>query len=204
MKMNKAILGFVLASVLLLGLAMVSAQGLQDGTGVYHDEIVAAGGQNGTPVVGEGLQVQAGETYMAQNGEQVQVQQGEGNRLRLKVRDAEAHTDLEVTSEGQKLRAKLSNGRNAEIKIMPDTASERALQRLRIKNCSGNCTIELKQVGEGEQARLAYEVQTERHSRVLGLFKAKMQVQAQVDAETGELIRVGKPWWAFLAVEPEE
>ena len=25
-----------------------------------------------------------------------------------------------------------------------------------------------------------------------------------VDAETGELIRVKKPWWAFLAVEDEE
>jgi hypothetical protein len=30
-----------------------------------------------------------------------------------------------------------------------------------------------------------------------------MQVQAQVDAETGEIIQVNKPWWAFLAVEPE-
>lgn len=204
MKMNKAIFGFVLASVLLLGLTMVSAQ-VQDGTGLYHDEIVAAGGQNGTPVVGEGLQVQAGEAYTVQNGETVQVQ-GEGNRLRLRVRDTEAHTELEVTSEGNKLRAKLSNGRNAEIKVMPDTASERALQRLRLKNCSEsqNCTIELKQVGEGEQARLAYEVQAERHSKILGLFQAKMQVRAQIDAETGEVIRVGKPWWAFLAVEPEE
>jgi len=31
-----------------------------------------------------------------------------------------------------------------------------------------------------------------------------MNVEAQVDAETGEIIRVKKPWWAFLASEPAE
>ncbi len=206
--MNKAIIAFVLASVLLLGLGIVSAQA-QDGTGPYHDEIVAAGGQNGTGTAvtnaGQEKKIMAGETYMAQNGETIQVQ-GEGNQLRLRVGDAEAQTGLEITSEGQKLMTKLSNGRNAEIKIMPDTASERALTRLRLKVCTEerNCTIELKQVGTGEQARLAYEVQAERHSRILGLFLAKMQVKAQVDAETGEVISTGKPWWAFLATEPEE
>ncbi len=195
--MNKA-MAFVLASVLLLGLAMVSAQA-QMGQDEDSGNVISASN------AGESQQVQVGETYMAQNGETVQVQ-GEGDRLRLRVRDAEAHTDLEITSDGQKLRATLSNGRKAEIKIMPDTASERALARLRLKVCNEtrNCTLELKQVGEGNQSRLAYEVQAERHSRILGLFQAKMEVRAQVDAETGEVISVGKPWWAFLATEPEE
>lgn len=31
-----------------------------------------------------------------------------------------------------------------------------------------------------------------------------MQVQAQVNAESGEIIIVNKPWWTFLAIEPEE
>ena len=89
---------------------------------------------------------------------------------------------------------------------MPNVASETALQRLRLRNCTGerNCSIELKQVGEGNQSRLAYELQTQRQSRVFGLFNAKMQVRAQIDAENGEIIRIGKPWWAFLATEPEE
>ena len=197
--MNKTIV-FVLASILLLGMGFVSAQQMGDGTGPYHEEIVAAGGQNGT-----GIKVQAGETYMVQSGETVQVQ-GEGDRIRLRVRDAEAHTELDVTSDGQKLMARLSNGRNAEIKVMPNAASETALQRLRLRTCTEdrNCSIELKQVGEGEQARLAYEVQAQRQSKVFGLFNSKMQVRAQVDAENGEVIRVRKPWWAFLATEPEE
>jgi hypothetical protein len=31
-----------------------------------------------------------------------------------------------------------------------------------------------------------------------------MQVRAQVDAENGEVIRTGKPWWSFLATEVDE
>jgi hypothetical protein len=103
-----------------------------------------------------------------------------------------------------KFYAKLSNGRNAEIKIMPDTASQTALQRLKLRNCTDDCSIELKEANIGDQVRAVYEVQAQRNSKVLGIFSARMQVQAQVDVETGEIIRVNKPWWAFLAVEPEE
>ena len=132
------------------------------------------------------------------------------NRLRIKKKGVSAETELELSSETikeeTKLKVRLSNGKNAEIKVMPDVASETALARLRLRVCSeeNNCTIELKEVGFGEQAKVAYEVQAQRHFRILGLFKTKAQVKAQVDAETGEVFSIKKPWWAFLAVESEE
>ena len=89
---------------------------------------------------------------------------------------------------------------------MPNTASETALQRLRLKVCSeeNECQIELKEVAQNNQIKVAYEIKTQRQSKILGLFGARMQVQAQVDAENGEIIQVKKPWWAFLATEPQE
>src|SRR3989338_2933786 len=102
------------------------------------------------------------------------------------------------------LRAYLSNGRHAYIKYMPDHASARALEVLRAKCVERNCTVELKEVGSGNKTRLAYEVKTEKDSQILLLFKNKMLVRAQVDAETGEIISVKKPWWAFLAKEKHE
>ena len=94
-----------------------------------------------------------------------------------------------------RLKVQLSNGRYSEIKVMPDVASEKALERLRLRVCTAerNCTIVLKEVGSGNQTKAAYEIQAERHARILGLFQAKMQVKAQVDAETGEVIKIGKP-----------
>ena len=105
-----------------------------------------------------------------------------------------------------RLRARLEDGTKKEIKTMPDTASKIALQKLRLKNCNleNNCIIQLKEVGSDKDKQLAYELQAERHSRILAMFRAKMQVKAQISAENGEVIRIGKPWWAFLATEPEE
>ena len=143
-------------------------------------------------------------TYMNQAGEPIMIRARNGTRLQLHVGGVNATTDMVMTQEmiqnRTRLHVALSNGENTEVKIMPDVASETALARLRA-NCNGTCQIELKEVGTGDQVRAAYEVKTQKESRVLGLFKTQMQVQAQVDAETGEVIQAKKPWWAFLATE---
>jgi len=86
---------------------------------------------------------------------------------------------------------------------MSDSASEKASEKLKLNVCSeeNNCNIELKEVGSGENVKAAYEVKVEKQSRLFLIFKKKMQVEAEIDAETGELLRTGKPWWAFLASE---
>ncbi len=89
---------------------------------------------------------------------------------------------------------------------MPDTASKKALERLRLKVCneSNNCTLQLKEIRQKNQTRIAYEMQVEQQARIFGIFKTKMQVQAQVDAEDGEIIQIKRPWWSFLATKSEE
>lgn len=184
-----------------------SEQGLQDnvGTGTQNE---GEGDQLQNQVT-EQNQVRAGN-YETASGKQVQVQEQANNRLEIQSGNVKAQTGMQLMNEGSesemKLKAELSNGRNAEIKVMPDTASETALEKLKLKNCveEEGCTIELKEVGKGEEVKPAYEIKRQRTSRVLGLFKANMDVQAQVDAETGELLKVKKPWWAFLASEPLE
>jgi len=155
------------------------------------------------------VRIQDGE-HMGENGQMIQVQTQANNKVMIKSGGVSADCDCEMQQEKvqnkTKLYVKLSNGQNSEVKIMPDVASEQALERLRLKVCSSenNCSIQLKEVGSGNNTQLTYELQTERHAKILGLFQAKMQVKAQVDAENGEVTMVGKPWWAFLAGEPAE
>jgi len=150
--------------------------------------------------------LQSGE-YIGEGGQQIMVQAQANEQKQLSVGGATAQTTMTMTQEQAQdktvLKAQLSNGRNAEIKVMPDTASEKAIERLQLKGCTeeGGCSIELKEVGKGDAVRAAYEVQAQKESRVLGIFKAQMQVKAQIDAETGEVISAKKPWWAFLASE---
>lgn len=129
------------------------------------------------------------------------------NKTKLKVHGVEAESELEVNQEqGQnetRLVANLSNGKNALIKVMPDTASETAIARLGLKVCneSNNCTIVLKEVGQGNETKAAYDVNANKDVKIFGLINAKMKVEAHVDAETGALIAENVPWWAFLTTE---
>jgi len=149
--------------------------------------------------------------YLNSEGKEMALERVQ-NRIRLSSGEhyAECEEECNMTQEQvqnrTKLQVSLSNGRNAEIKIMPDVAAERALERLRLKNCveEQGCTIELKEVGNEKNPELAYELSRERKAKILGFIGAKMKVQAQVNAETGEIIKTKKPWWSFLASEPQE
>lgn len=154
-------------------------------------------------------EIKAGD-YNSSLGQLLRVREMAANLKELRVNDVPAKTELNITAETDtdgktRLKTKLRNGQEKEIKIMPDTAAERALERLRLKVCSteNNCVIQLKDVGSGETEKVQYEMQIERHSRILGIFQKKMQVNSNVDAETGET-QIHKPWWAFIATEPAE
>lgn len=186
-----------------LNVDVQAGYGSGNGSGVEIETQLATQNQGEQTQVQNQVQAQAG-TYMNQEGQQMQIQAGSGSEMKLQSGNVEAKTNMMMTQEQVQnktmLRVKLSNGLNAEVKVMPNTASEVALARLGAK-CEGNCTIELKEVGAGNQTRAAYEVKTQKEAKVLGLFKAKMQGQAHVDVENGEVIQRKKPWWAFIATE---
>ncbi len=143
-------------------------------------------------------------------GINITLEKGEQNQIKLRVRNQTARTTLDIIetideNNNTILKIKSSNGNEIEIKIMPDTAAERAIERLKLKVCneSNNCTIELKDVPVKKANKLAYEIQVQRHYKLLALFKAKAINKAQIDAETGKILVVKKPWWAFLAKEQD-
>jgi len=199
--MKKVMVLFI--CIVLASFVVAQGQGNGSENGITNAGIDEAGQSQGQQKISEG-------NYVGEGGQKIQVQEKVNNRIQLRVRNVSADCGLNLTQKQvqneTKLETKLSNGRNAEIKVMPDVASETALSRLRLKVCSeeNNCVIELKEVGKGEEVKAAYEVKVQRQSRLFGIFGMKMRVHAQVNAEDGEVIRTGKPWWAFLASEPDE
>lgn len=110
--------------------------------------------------------------------------------------ETEEGIDLEEDTNGTeyRLRARFM-GNVTDIKIMPDTASEIALERLRALNISN---ISLKEIHHKNIPRIVYNIETNKHGRFLGVFKLSLKFNAEVDPETGEVIGINKPWWAFL------
>ena len=74
------------------------------------------------------------------NSEEIQITKGEKNKTKIREGNFSVDCECNLTEEKEqnktKLKMKLSNGKNSEIKIMPETASTTAIQRLMIKNCN--------------------------------------------------------------------
>jgi hypothetical protein len=144
--------------------------------------------------------LQKGE-FMNEMGQTMRIQ-GEANQIRLQVGEhiancSECNLTQEKVQNKTRIYAQLSNGKQAQIKVMPDVASKVAIQRLGMNNCE-NCSIDLKEVGKGNSTKMAYEVRTKAPAKVLGLFKTQVETEVEIDVETGEIIKTKKPWWAIL------
>lgn len=118
--------------------------------------------------------------------------------------DVDDEIEIEdVVVEGEtKFRAKLSNGNISYIEVMPNWVREMIRQRLRIRNQT-NMTIKLKEKVHQNIPRVVYNAEFNEHGKFLGVFKLAMKVNAEVDPETGEVLEISRPWWAFLVVIPE-
>jgi hypothetical protein len=90
---------------------------------------------------------------------------------------------------------KLSNGKENDVKIMPEVASQNAIEKLGDLGWQ----VELKGVGQGESAKYVYNADGKKEVKILGLFNVKIKVNAEIDSATGDVIKIKKPWWSFLA-----
>ena len=75
--------------------------------------------------------------------------------------------------------------------IMPDKASITAINSSGIKE-------EVK-IGLKDDEKPIYEVTGTKEAKIFALFKTEMQIKTQIDAQTGSIEKIEKPWWSFLA-----
>lgn len=114
----------------------------------------------------------------------------------LQTFDTKGECERAVNHNENKTFFNLSNGRKAEIKVMPETASAKAIERL--GELGFNVT--LKEVGSGNSTKAVYHLEAIKDAKILGFIKTKAKVQMDIDAENdGKVISVKKPWWSFLA-----
>ena len=98
-----------------------------------------------------------------------------------------------------KLKVNLSNGEERDVKILPDVASQNAIDVFK----SRNITVELKEVGNGTNKEVVYQVDGEKEVKLFGFIKVQAKLKAMVDSDTGEVSDFKRPWWSFLATNDE-
>ncbi|MEK6890481.1 MAG: PepSY domain-containing protein [Nanoarchaeota archaeon] len=136
----------------------------------------------------------------------MEVKKNESNFIERKIMIAnsvKAGSQLNLTvkenGNASKIGVYLSDGRFVEVKYLPDQASAIALKKVN-KGLSGlESFIELKEVNINKKERVVYEIDANKEIKILGIFNGDLKVKAYVDAETGEVVKLERPWWTALA-----
>jgi hypothetical protein len=113
----------------------------------------------------------------------------------------EARTELEISenesADGNVIvKVKTKDGKEKVIKVLPDRASEIAKARLKAK--FGNESLEIREIKHKNLPRVVYHLEGNSSGKFLGIVKTHMNVKTDIDAETGEVVVVKRPWWAFM------
>lgn len=99
------------------------------------------------------------------------------------------------------LRVRLSNGEEQNITINPRVALIRAFFAL---NATDNFSIEINDTERNGTRRALFFAKAREHGRFLGIFRTRLNVQATIDPETGEVIESRRPWWSFLVTKDDK
>lgn len=122
---------------------------------------------------------------------------GESKKLNIAFSEGAGKTEVEAggvkvfTKESLKIEeAKMFLGQN-EVAVAPDLAVGRVVEKEKLVVDSS----ELKTVNN----KPVYRVNGSVKAKILKIFSVSMKVTADVDAETGDLKKISRPWWSFLA-----
>lgn len=124
-------------------------------------------------------------------------------RVKIKIKNYEADSELEIKEESEnnitKIKVKTKGGNETVLKIMPDRASEIAVEKLE----SLNFSLQLKEKIYNNIPRVVYHIEGNKTGRFLGIFKMRLRAEADIDSETGEILSETRPWWIFLVDEED-
>lgn len=129
-------------------------------------------------------------------GREMTVYAGESGNVIVQVKGINMSTNVTLYKANNTFYGVFRDNETKAINYMPDKVREKIREKLRAN--LENETIELDEDG-------TYQMRAEKKSKLFGLFRVRERVTAQIDAETGEIIRTRGPWWGFLATdEPSE
>ena len=116
-------------------------------------------------------------------------------KIRVKDGQTEIRTRLKVEGNGANLSIVDSEGERHRIRVTPEKLRVLIMERLKANNIT---EFSIDEIEHKNIPRVVYKINSEHPGRFLGIIKLSMKVQTQIDPETGEIIDVNTPWWAFI------
>ena len=114
---------------------------------------------------------------------------GRSGNVIVQVKGVNASTNVTLYKSEEKLYGVFEGNETKRI-MTPEQVQEKIRERKQKTWEEHNITLD----EEGY-----YRVQSKKKARLFFLIPVREKVRTQVDAETGEIIKIRNPWWGFLA-----
>ena len=121
---------------------------------------------------------------------------GKSGNIIVQIKKVNMSTNVTLyKSEEGKLYGVFKNNETKQIKVMPNMVKERV--RERVERELEDEEIELDEDG-------IYKYRAIKRVKTFGFIRAKARIRAEINSETGELVKIRNSWWAFFASEEGE
>ncbi|MEA3329167.1 MAG: FG-GAP-like repeat-containing protein [Nanoarchaeota archaeon] len=117
----------------------------------------------------------------------VEISQASSGTISIKIEELEVATLEKVSVIESKMYMEIS-GENKQIKILPEKA---------VSNSKIEIVENIELIAKQEKA--VYSISGTSSGKLVLVIPVTAEIKSEVDAETGEVISVTKPWWSFLA-----
>ncbi len=121
---------------------------------------------------------------------------GKSGNMIVQVKGINASTKVALyKSEDGKLYGVFKNNETKIVKLLPNQIREKIRERLARQ-------LENEEMNLNEEGDYEYEAQ--KRARLFLIIPVRVAVRAELDPETGKIIRLRNSWWSFLAKDESE
>jgi hypothetical protein len=124
------------------------------------------------------------------NGRELTITAGKSGNTIIQVKGENMTTKVVLYKSDGKLYGVFKNNETRVVKMLPDQVKEKIKEKMARQLENENITLD---------ENGTYDYKGEKKARLFFIIPVREKVNAEVDSETGEIVKLGKPWWAFLA-----
>jgi hypothetical protein len=125
-------------------------------------------------------------------GREMTIHAGKSGNVIVQTKGINMSTNVELYKSNGTLYGVFKNNKTKEIKVLPDQVQEKIREKMGLLNCSSCSEVSLDEDGN-------YIGEAEQQAKFLGFIKINKKVTFYINSETGEVTKVKKSWWSFLA-----
>jgi len=131
---------------------------------------------------------------LEKGGRNMTITAGQSGNIIVQVKQVNMSTNVTLYKSGGKVYGEFK-GETKEVRVMPDMVKDRVRERV-VRELEDE-EIELDEEG-------IYKFRARKKVKLFGFIRTRVRVRAEINSETGELLRIRNSWWAFLASEGGE